>query len=84
MSAQWTPPVDSCPEHPHISAACRTGYPPFLPQENQDSPEARQDYIEEHTSQLIGWLRLGYPEILDEFIEMSGQLCRESYQSWLN
>ena len=71
-------------EHPDISAAARTGYAAFQSTEILDTPENREIYLEEHTTEFLRWLRLGYPEILDEFIEFSAQACRESYQSWLN
>lgn len=71
-------------EHPDIMAALRTGYAAFQSTENRDSPENRADYIEEHMTELIGWLRLGNPDILDEFIEMSDQICRNGYNTWLN
>lgn len=72
------------PDHPDVDAALRTGYPAYSEKENRDSAEARSDYIEEHTGELLGWLRLGYPDVLDEFIELSGQICRVSYKRWLN
>ena len=34
-----------------------------------DTPERRAEYIDDHKQELVEWLRLGYPEILDEFIE---------------
>lgn len=71
-------------EHPDISAAARTGFAAFQTSENQDTPENRAHYIDEHTTELLNWLRRGYPDVLDEFIEFSNQACRESYQSWLN
>lgn len=71
-------------EHPDITSALRTGYPCHAAQENKDTPENREDYIEEHATELIRWLRMGYPEILNEFIEMSGQICMVSYKNWLN
>ena len=71
-------------EHPDITAALRTGYPANCPPENRDTPEAREDYIQEYTGELVKWLRLGYPEILEEFIDLSGQFCPQSYRSWLN
>lgn len=71
-------------QHPDITAALRNGYPDWQNKENRDTPEARRDYVEEHTQELVKWLRVGYPEILEEFIEMSGQLCGESYRAWLN
>lgn len=73
-----------CLEHFDVMAAARTGYAGFQNPENQDSPENRAEYIEEHAGELIDWLRLGYPEILEEFIAFSGQACRTSYQQWLN
>ena len=67
-------------EHPDITAALITGYPTFQETENQDSPENRADYIDDHMAELVKWLRIGYPDILDEFIEMH----RSDYQMWLN
>jgi len=67
-------------QHPDITAAERDGYPAWQFPENQDTPETRKEYIEEHTKELLEWLRLGYPEILDEFIEMHSW----DYRSWLN
>lgn len=71
-------------QHPDITSALRTGYPANQSPENLDTPEAREDYIDEHMLELVKWLRLGYPEILEEFIEMSGQICSMSYKDWLN
>lgn len=71
-------------EHPDITSAQRTGYPVHAAQENKDTQEARKDFIEEHSLDLIRWLRMGYPDILNEFISMSGQACSISYKNWLN
>lgn len=71
-------------EHPDITAALMTGYPTFQATENQDSPENRADYIDDHMTELVTWLRMGYQDILDEFIEMSGQICSVGYKTWLN
>ena len=71
-------------EHPDITAAACTGFASFQSVENRDTPENRADYIEEHSTEFLKWVRLGYPEVLDEFIECSGQACRTSYQDWLN
>ena len=67
-------------EHPDITAAMRTGYPEHMNSENQDSPENRTQFINERPDLLIRWLRLGYPDILEEYIEMNGPYYRE----WLN
>ena len=72
------------PDHPDIASALRTGYPANVAQENQDSEENRAEFIDGHTIELVQWLRMGYPEILDEFIEFSGQICSMSYRDWLN
>ena len=71
-------------EHPDITAAARTGFASFQGVENRDTPENRADYIDDHMLELVRWLRRGYPEVLDEFIEFSGQACAMSYQDWLN
>ena len=71
-------------DHPDVASALRTGYPTFQSAENHDSPENRADYIDDHMVELVMWLRLGYPDILDEFIEMSDQICSVGYKTWLN
>ena len=35
----------------------------------EDTPERRAEYFDNHKQELVDWLRLGYSEILDEFIE---------------
>lgn len=71
-------------DHPDIRSALRSGYASFQREENRDTPEHRARYIEEHTQELVEWLRLGYPEVLEEFICFSDQVCRESYRDWLD
>ena len=71
-------------EHPDITAALSTGYPTWKPEQNMDTPENRLEYIREYADGLIEWLRLGYPEILDEFVTFSGQVCSTGYAQWLN
>lgn len=71
-------------EYPDLTCAQRTGYASFQNPENRDTPENREDYIDEHTFELVRWLRMGYPDILDEFIDMSGQICSMGYKDWLN
>lgn len=73
-----------CREHPDLLAAERTGFASFQRAENRDTPENRQAYIEEHSTQLLRWLYLGYPEILEEFLRFSAQMCPQSYEDWLN
>lgn len=65
-------------EHPDISYALRTGYASFQSRACEDTPEAREMYIEDHTAELLDWLSFEHPEILEEFIENSG------YYDWLN
>lgn len=72
------------PDHPDIANALRTGYPTNVAEENRDSEENRAEFIDGHTIELVQWLRMGHPEILDEFIEFSGQICSMSYRDWLN
>lgn len=71
-------------EHWDVTSAQRTGYAAYQANENRDTPENREDYIDDHTLELVTWLRLGHPEILDEFIEFSGNVCAVSYKNWLN
>ena len=61
-------------EHPDITAAMRTGYPEYV------NPENREQFINERPDLLIRWLRIGYPDILEEYIEMNGL----DYREWLN
>ena len=72
-----------CMEHGQVASILSTGYPTCIG-ENSDTPEAREDYIDDHRIELVRWLRAGHQEILDEFIEFSGQACSLSYQDWLN
>jgi len=67
-------------EHPDITCALRTGYATFQNPENQDTPEMRKEFINDNSGMLLRWLRLGYPEILDEFVEMHVA----EYRAWLN
>ena len=67
-------------EHPDITAAMRTGYPEYVNPENQDNPENREQFINERPDLLIRWLSSGYPDILEEYIEMNGL----DYREWLN
>ena len=71
-------------EHPDLCAAARTGFASFQNPDNRDSPENRADYIEEHMPELVHWLTLGHPEILEEFLQFSGQICSTGYEDWLN
>lgn len=71
-------------EHSDIASSYRSGYASYQSEENRDNPENRARYIEDHMLELVEWLHQGYREVLDEFIESSGQVCRESYESWLN
>lgn len=50
----------------------------------KDTPENRAEYVEEHSSELIRWLRDGYPDILDEFLEYAPRYGAEKYEEWLN
>lgn len=67
-------------EHPDVTSALRTGYATFQSTENQDTPEMRKEFIDDNSALLLRWLRLGYPEILDEFVEMHAA----EYRAWLN
>lgn len=67
-------------EHPDITCAQRYGYARFQSTENLDSPENRMEYVKECIYDLFDWLKLGYPEILDEFVEHN----EWDYRSWLN
>ena len=72
--------VKSNMEHPDVTCALRTGYAAFQNPENRDTPENRKEFIDENSGLLLQWLRLGYPEILEEFIEMHAT----DYREWLN
>lgn len=71
-------------EHWDVTNGQRTGYAVYQNTENRDTPENREDYIDDHMLELVTWLRLGHQEVLDEFIEFSGQACMVSYRDWLN
>lgn len=72
------------PDHPDVFSAIQRGYATFQSEENSDTPENRAAFIDEHAGDLVKWLRLGYPDILDEFIDFSAQVCPVGYQKWLN
>lgn len=67
-------------EHPDVTCALRTGYATFQSPENQDLPETQKEFIDDNAGLLIRWLRLGYPEVLKEFVEMHAA----EYRAWLN
>ena len=67
-------------EHPDITAALRTGYPSYQSEENQDTPESRAEFIEDHTDELLSWIRDNHPDLLDEYIEEH----KTQYKNWLN
>lgn len=67
-------------QHPDITAACRDGYPSWKHGGVEDCPELRDEFIDDNAGLLLRWLRLSYPEILEEFIEMHAT----KYRAWLN
>ena len=67
-------------EHPDITAALRTGYPSYQSEENQDTPESREEFIEDHAGELLAWIRATLPEVLSEFIAEH----ETEYKNWLN
>ena len=71
-------------EHPDVTAIQRYGYPCWQEDENKDCPENRARYIEEYQNELVEWLRTGYPEILDEFLEYAPGYGCTKYKDWLN
>lgn len=71
-------------DHPDVTAAQRYGYPSWQEDENKDCPENRALYIEEYQNELVKWLRAGYPEILDEFLEYAPGYGCPRYEDWLN
>lgn len=75
--------MSSC-EHWDVAELQRTGYTAYQSIENRDTPENREEYIDGHMLELITWLRRERQEILDEFVESSGQVCMVSYRDWLN
>ena len=70
-------------EHGQVTSILATGYPIYIG-ENQDTSEARDEYIDDHRIELVRWLRALHQDVLDEFIEASGNACIVSYQDWLN
>lgn len=67
-------------EHPDITCAMRTGYATFQKAENEDTPESRAEFLEDHTIELLVWLRIYHPELLDEYIDTH----ERQYKDWLN
>lgn len=65
-------------EHPAITRALRTGYPGAI--ENQDTPESREEFLQDTADDFLYWMKREYPEILDEYIERN----ELKYLSWLN
>ena len=65
-------------EHPAITRALRTGYPGIA--ENLDTPETREEFLQDTADDFIYWLKREYPEILDEYIDKN----ERKYLAWLN
>lgn len=66
-------------EHPDISATERTGYPPYI-SDNQDTAETRIEFIEEHIKDFINWVVAGDPGAVNSFVDDHYWL----YTDWLN
>ena len=65
-------------EHPDISATERTGYPPYI-SDNQDTAETRIEFIEEHITDFIDWVIASSPDAIDEFVEDH----KHRFNNWL-
>ena len=67
-------------DHPDVAAALSTGYPRGAALENDDTPEARLEYIEETRKEFLEFIRSIDPGLVDEYIETH----YTSYKDWLN
>ena len=70
-------------QHPDITSAHRTGYATFQAQENEDSPEAQWEFVLERWEAFLAWIRAGYPELFEEFIEFGYAYHKTKYREWL-
>jgi hypothetical protein len=66
-------------EHPDISAIERTGYPPYI-SDNQDTSETRIEFIEEHIKDFINWVLASAPDAIDEFVDDH----KHMFNKWMN
>ena len=71
-------------EHPDITAAQSAGWAPFQSNQNQDGEENRWAFLEEHQLEFLKWIRDGYPELVEEFIQYGFHYHKCDYQQWLN
>lgn len=71
-------------QHPDVSAALSTGYATFQAKENKDTLETRFEFLEEHQVEFLKWIRDGYPDLMEEFIEFGRHYHKADYQDWLN
>lgn len=71
-------------EHPDVTAMQRTGYPSWVSDHNEDSPEELKEYAEEYSLEIIKWLLDGYPDIVREFSEYAAGSGARRYEEWLN
>ena len=55
-------------QHPDITSAHRTGYATFQAQENEDSPEAQWEFVQEKSVEFLAWIKAGYPELFEELL----------------
>lgn len=67
-------------EHPDIAAAERDGYPSWAGQENRDSEEYRDEFIQENVGEFLNWMKAGDQDVLDRFFEEH----KAAYRNFLN
>lgn len=60
------------------------GSPAWVGDRNEDCPDMRAEYIDEYEHEFARWIKDGYPELLDEFLEYAPGYGCERYDSWLN
>ena len=67
-------------EHGDVRAAERDGRPDGALAENQDRPEYRREFAEEHMEEYLAFVQAGQPGVLDAFVEHLWW----KYRDWLN
>ena len=70
-------------QHPDITSAHRTGYATFQAQEVELSPELQWEFVLEKSVEFLAWVKAGYSELFEEFIEFGYAYHKTKYREWL-
>ena len=71
-------------QHPDITSALRTGYAASQSEENKDSLETQWEFVQEKSVEFLAWIKAGYPELFEEFIDFGYAYHKTDYREWLN